>query len=164
MPAPELAIAWLLDGAVVAGAAGTSYAPVAADDGKRLSARVTATNAADEASAETAARVIVHAAPTVAAPLADLGLFVGDAPTVVEAAAAFAGNSLVFAVEGGGAAVDAKGRITVPTAPGSETVTVTATNSGGSARVSFGATVSVWIGRRFSSSPLSSPARPDRRR
>ena len=146
VPAPELAIAWLLDGAAVEGAAGTSYTPVAADDGKRLSARVTATNAAGEASAETAALAVVHAAPTVVAPLADLGLFVGDAPAVVEAAAAFAGNALVFAVEGGGATVDAAGRVSVPaTAAGSATVTVTATNSGGSARVSFVATVSVRI-------------------
>ena len=146
VPAPELAIAWLLDGAVVEGATGTSYTPAAADDGKRLSARVTATNAAGEASAETAALAIVHAAPTVVAPLADLGLFAGDAPAVVEAAAAFAGNALVFAVEGGGATVDAKGRVSVPaTAAGSATVTVTATNSGGSARVSFAATVSVRI-------------------
>ena len=165
VPAPELAIAWLLDGAAVEGAAGTSYTPVAADDGKRLSARVTATNAAGEASAETAARAIVHAAPTVVAPLADLGLFVGDAPAVVEAAAAFAGNALVFAVEGGGATVDAKGRVSVPaTAAGSATVTVTATNSGGSAR---GLLRGDGVGQDRAAGPRPRPCprrhRPDRR-
>ena len=146
VPAPELAIAWLLDGAVLDGATGASYTPALADEGRSLSARVRATNAAGEASAETAALAIVHAAPTVVAALADLGLFVGDAATVVEAAAAFAGSALVFAVEGGGATVDAKGRISIPaTAAGSATVTVTATNSGGSAQVSFVATVSIRI-------------------
>ena len=146
VPAPALAIAWLLDGAVVAGATGPSYAPAAADEGKALAARVTATNAAGAASAETAALAVVHAAPTVVAPLVDLGLFVGDAAAVVDAAAAFAGSALVFAVEGGGATVDAKGQVSVPaTAAGSATVTVTATNSGGSATVSFVATVAVRI-------------------
>ena len=145
-PAPGLAVAWLLDGVVVAGATGTGYTPAAADEGKRLVARVTATNVAGAAPAETAALAVIHAAPTVVAPLVDLGLFVGDAAAVVEAAAAFEGHALVFAVEGGGATVDAKGRVSVPaTAAGSATVTVTATNSGGSARVSFTATVAVRI-------------------
>ena len=145
-PAPELAIAWLLDGAVVAGAADAGYTPVAADDGKALSVRVTATNAAGQATAETTALAIVHAAPTVVGTLADVGLFAGDAAAVVEAAVAFAGNALDFAVAGGGATIDAKGRVSVPaTAVGSARVTVTATNSGGSVAVSFTATVAVKI-------------------
>ena len=53
-PAPSLAVAWLLDGAVVADATGLSYVPQPADDGRALSARVTATNAAGSAAAETA--------------------------------------------------------------------------------------------------------------
>src|SRR5690606_3331054 len=66
--------------------------------------------------------------------------------TVVEASAAFAGETLVFAVEGGGASVDAAGRVSVPaTDAGRPTVTVTAANSGGSAQVSFVATVSVRV-------------------
>ena len=103
VPAPELAIAWLLDGAVVPGVTGTCYTPVAADEGKSLAARVTATNAAGAATAETAMIAIVHAAPTVVAPLADVAVDAGAAPVAVAAAAAFAGAAVTFAVNGGGA-------------------------------------------------------------
>ncbi len=34
VPAPERAVAWFLDGVAVAGAAGLSYTPLPADDGK----------------------------------------------------------------------------------------------------------------------------------
>ena len=64
-PAPGLAVAWLLDGTVVAGATGTGYTPAAADEGKSLAARVTATNASGAVSAEAAPLAIVHAAATV---------------------------------------------------------------------------------------------------
>ena len=38
VPAPATSVAWLRDGTAIAGATGTSYTPVAADDGKGLSA------------------------------------------------------------------------------------------------------------------------------
>ena len=60
------------------------------------------------------------------------------------AAAAFAGDALRFAVAGGGAAIDpATGALTLPTDArrAGETVTVTATNSGGAATVGFAVTV-----------------------
>ena len=41
MPAPATGWQWLRDGVAIAGATGTSYTPVAADDRKALSARVT---------------------------------------------------------------------------------------------------------------------------
>ena len=146
VPAPSLAVAWLLDGAPVAGATGLAYVPQPADDGRALAARVTATNPGGSAEAETAALAVVQAAPLAVAALADLGLFAGDAAVVVDAAAAFAGSALRFTVSGGGATVDAAGRVSVPAASiGSATVTVTATNSGGSAAVSFVASVALRI-------------------
>ena len=62
----------------------------------------------------------------------------------MEAGAAFAGGALVFSVSGAGATVDpATGRVSIPTALPLEgaQVTVTATNSGGSAATGFRVTV-----------------------
>ena len=92
--------------------------------------------------AVTAALAVTHVPPTAVAALADVSAEQGSA-LVVEAAAAFAGASLSFSVAGGGATINATtGRVTVPTAAeGAATVTVTATNSGGSAAAGFRATV-----------------------
>jgi hypothetical protein len=142
VPAPELALQWLCDGAAISGATAASYTPQPADDGKALACRVTATNAAGSAEAVTAAIAVTHAPPVVVASLADVSLTEGDAPRVVDARPAFAGEALSFTVSGGGASVDAEGLISVPaTAAGSDTVTVTATNSGGSATTAFEARV-----------------------
>lgn len=145
-PAPTLARQWRRDGADIAGATGPSYTAVAADDGRALTCRVTATNAAGTASATTAALAITRVAPTATAPLADVSLVQGASAGSVAAASAFAGEGLGYAVTGGGATIDAAtGRVTLPTAVlrAAETVTVTATNSGGSASASFRVTVAV---------------------
>ena len=143
-PAPALAIAWLRDGTPVAGATEARYLPGAADDATRLAARVTATNAAGSAVAETAPLAIRRPAPVATGRLADRSLVHGAAAAVVEAAAAFAGAGLAFAVVGGGATVDAaSGRVSLPadTLRRAEPVTVTATNSGGAASLGFAVTV-----------------------
>ena len=143
-PTPTLGIEWLRDGAAIPGATGTEYRPVAADDATGLSARVTATNAGGSAAAETPRLAIRRAAPAAVGGLEDQLLVHGAAPATVEAAAAFAGDGLVFAVAGGGASVDAgSGRVSLPTGTlrTAEAVTVTASNSGGSASVGFGVTV-----------------------
>jgi hypothetical protein len=139
--APALAVEWRRDGAAIPGAAGLGYVPVAADDRTDLTAHVTASNAAGSAAAETAALAIVRVAPVVVGALPDLALAQGG-PGQVAAAAAFAGEALSYAVTGAGAAVDAAGRVTIPTgAPLSAEVRVTAANSGGSASVAFRVTV-----------------------
>ena len=143
-PAPTLGIEWLRDGAAIPGATGLEYRPGAADDATGLSARVTATNAGGSAAAETPRLAIRRAAPAAVGGLEDRLLVHGAAPATVEAAAAFAGDGLVFAVAGGGASVDAgSGRVSLPTGTlrTAEAVTVTASNSGGSASVGFGVTV-----------------------
>jgi hypothetical protein len=143
-PDPEIALQWCLDGEAISGASAADYIPDPADDGRSLSCRVTARNEAGSASAETEGLEVRVAAPSVVDLLADLVASAGDEPVVVEAAAAFAGDGLTFAVTGAEATIDAAtGRVTVPTtaARAAETVVVTATNSGGTASVNFQVTI-----------------------
>lgn len=59
-PTPTYATAWLADGVVIAGETGATYDPVVADEGKKISVRITASNANGSAvavSTETAAVV-----------------------------------------------------------------------------------------------------------
>ena len=143
-PAPTLALQWRRDGADIAGATAAAYVPVAADDRARLTCRVTATNAAGTAAAETAAREVTRVAPVASGTLADVTLVQGAAAGSVDAAAAFTGAALAYAVAGAGATIDpATGRVGLPTdalVTGAE-VTVTARNSGGSATAVFRVTV-----------------------
>ena len=143
-PAPELAPQWLRDGAPIAGATGPSFVPGDAEDGAELAVEVTARNAAGTLAARTPPVGVVRAAPTVVGGLADVTLAQGAAARDVPAAVVFAGEALRFAVAGAGATIDPEtGVLTLPTATrrAAETVTVTATNSGGSASVGFAATV-----------------------
>jgi PKD repeat protein len=142
VPTPALGLQWLSAGAEIAGATASSFVPGPAQDLKPLSCRVTASNAAGSAEALTAALAVTEAPPVAVAALADVSAEQG-AVLAVEAAAAFAGAGLRFSVAGGGATVDAlTGRVLVPTAAeGTATVTVTASNSGGSASAGFRATV-----------------------
>jgi hypothetical protein len=145
-PAPELAVQWRRDGATIPGATGLGYVPTAADDRTDLTALVTASNAAGSAAAETSPLGIVRAAPVALGALEDLALLQGS-PARVEAARVFKGEALVYSVTGAGATVDAAtGRVTVPagTPLAATDVTVTATNSGGSASVAFKVTVAAW--------------------
>ena len=144
LPAPVLALQWLRDGGEIAGATGASYTPVAADDRTALSCRVTASNPAGAVVAETASIAVTRTPPVTVATLADIGAEVGAEPLTVEAGVAFAGEGLAFAVTGAGATIDAAtGRVTLPadTARDHETVTVTATNSGGTASAVFRVTL-----------------------
>lgn len=143
-PVPDLACQWLVDGEAVTGAVATTYVPVAADDGRSLSCRVTAGNTAGRAEAETAAIRITHVPPVVAGSLPDLVLEAGSGPHGIEAAPVFTGEALAFAVAGAEATIDkATGRVTIPTASprGTAVITVSATNSGGTAETSFRVTV-----------------------
>jgi hypothetical protein len=141
-PAPALALQWLLDGAAIPGATEASYTPRPEDDGRAVACRVTATNPAGIAEATTPAVPVVQAAPT-ATGLAGLVRDAGTGPATVEAAAGFAGAGLSYAVSGAGATIDSSsGRVTIATdAVLDAEVTVTATNSGGSASASFRAIV-----------------------
>ena len=144
VPAPEITLQWLRDGTEIEGATGESYVPQAADDGREITCRVTAGNAAGEIAAEPAAVRVTREPPVAVDLLADVDVLEGSDAVILEAAAAFAGEALRFAADGAGAAIDpTTGRLTLPTdaARDGETVTVTATNSGGSAEATFLATV-----------------------
>jgi hypothetical protein len=143
-PAPALALQWLVDGVAIEGATAEAYVPQPADDGRRVTCRVTASNAAGVLAAEPAPVIATREPPVVVGLLADVTLREGEAAATVEAAAAFAGEALRFAAAGAGATIDpATGRLTLPTdaARDAEPVTVTATNSGGAASARFLVTV-----------------------
>ena len=128
---PTLALQWLRDGVAIAGATGLSYLPAAADDGRLLAVRVTATNALGTATAETPALRVTRVAPVAARPLADVTADLGAAAVTVAAAAAFDGAGLTFAVSGPGATIDtATGVVTISTGAlrNGERITVTASS------------------------------------
>lgn len=142
-PAPALALQWLRDGVEIAGATGPDYRIGAADDGTRLAARVTATNEAGSVQAEAAALAVAYAAPVASGRIEDQILTLG-AGSSLEAAPAFTGAGLAFAIEGADAAIHAAtGRISLPAdrLRAAETVTVTARNSGGAASLGFALSV-----------------------
>jgi hypothetical protein len=140
---PRLDLHWLRDGAEIAGATGSAYTPVAADDRCALACAVTATNPGGSVRVETAALAVAYAPPVATGSLFDEVFDKDTGVQVVEAGPAFAGEALVFAVEGAGATIDpATGRLTLPTDTAlSAEVTVTAANSGGSASLAFQVTV-----------------------
>ena len=152
MPAPTLALQWLIDGVAIPGAVAAAHVPQPSDDTRALACRVTASNPAGTAEAVTPAVTVTRAAPVAAGPLPDLVLDAGAAPGTVAAAAAFQGQALTFAVNGRGATIDsATGLVTIATGAifNGERITATASNSGGSAtsefRVSVRATVPVLV-------------------
>ena len=106
---------------------------------------VTATNSAG--SAEQSFLVTVEdVPPAAAASLPDLNLIAGGEPALVDAAPGFTGTALVFSASASGDAVSvgvSGSQVTVaPLVEGEATVTVTATNTAGTASQSFTATVS----------------------
>ena len=114
------------------------------DDEAELDCAVTARNAAGELAAVAGPLRAAWPAPVVTGTLGDLGLEAGTGTRSVDAAAAFAGEARRYAVSGAGASVDPlTGVVGIPTdaevadAP----VTVTASNSGGSATIAFRVTV-----------------------
>lgn len=160
--APAIGLAWLRDGVAIPGATGLSYLPVAADDGRLLSVRVTATNAIGTVVGETPALRATRLAPVAARPLADVTLDLGADTLKVAAAAAFDGAGLTFAVTGTGARIDsATGVVTISTAIllTQERITVTATNSGGSAASGFSLTVRPSLPAVVTAPALSGPGR-----
>ena len=158
-PAPAIALQWLRDDAEIAGETGARYVPGAADDGREITCRVTAENAAGALTAEPEPIRVTRAAPTVVDVLADVSVEKGAAAVSVAAAAVFAGEGLRFAVAGAGATIDpATGVLSLPTdvVRAGELVTVTASNSGGAAEASFLVTVaapSVLIGPSVVTAP-----------
>ena len=160
-PAPAIALQWLRDGVEIEGETGAAYAPQADDDGQEITCRVTAENASGALSAEPEAVRVTRAAPMVVDVLADVNVEKGADPVSVAAAAAFAGEGLRFAVVGGGAEIDTEtGLLTLPTdvARDGDTVTVTATNSGGSAEASFLLTVTVIVHDPIPPAVITAPA------
>ena len=109
-------------------------------------ATITATAMNSEGSADQPFVVTVKDVPPMGGSLPDVSLIAGGEAVMVDAAAAFTGTALVYSAAVDGDAVSvatAGGQLTVaPLVEGAATVTVSATNTEGTASVSFGATVS----------------------
>lgn len=137
---PAIALQWLRDGAEIAGATAATYVPADADDRATLAVRVTASNVAGSQTVVTDGIAVTQVAPTLVGELYDEVLDREDGSVPVETAQVFSGRALGYGVTGGGATIDAAtGVLSLPTGTvlSGETVTVTATNSGGSAEASF---------------------------
>lgn len=142
--ATNLAFQWCRDGAEIRGATAPEYVPVAEDDLTELTCRITATGPGGRVEATSAALLVTHVAPVAKGELLDEIFDQGSGVQLVAAAGDFTGEALVFSVEGADATIDAAtGVVAIPTdVPLSgEIVTVTATNSGGSAASGFPVTV-----------------------
>lgn len=139
-PAPLMSFQWRRDGAAIPGAGGPAYEPGPEDDLAAIHCRVTATNGAGQASADSAPVIARHAAP-VAGQMGDWVFAQGTGDRTINAAAALFGAALNFSLTGpAGVAVDAAtGLVTVPTDAvlGPAPVTVVAQNSGGTAEIAF---------------------------
>ena len=138
--APVLSLQWLKDGAAIGGATEALFTPGDAEDGSQIACRVTGTNAAGATVVETTPIAAVQAPPTRTGAIGDQLLPVSAPPASIPAAEAFSGRALRFTVGGAGATIDATtGIVSISTAAAraSETVTVTASNSGGSAEADF---------------------------
>ena len=148
-PAPAIARQWTRNGADIPGAVAPAYTLTAADDGAAIACRIAAANIAGADSAATASVAVTYAAPTATGGLADRAFVQGSGPQNVAAAGDFsvAGDptlsGVTWSVSGGGATISAAGVVTIPTGTvrAATAVTVTATNSGGSASSAFSVTV-----------------------
>lgn len=145
-PTPTLAYQWQRNGAAISGATLATYTLQAADDGAMVRRQTTATNTEDSASDVTAAVAVTYAPPVASGSIAAQTFTEGTGPQTVATAGAFTG------AVGGAFTVSTVAGVTINSATGVVTVqtdsvlvttsvTVTYTNSGGSAGVTFGLTV-----------------------
>ena len=135
---------WLRDGTPIEGATGPSYTPVAADDRTQLAYREIATDGATSLHQDSNALPVSYPAPTAKEQLHDEIFDIDSGAQIVETAGDFEGEALSFSVTGAGATIEPQtGRVAIPTdaALEGEVVTVTATNSGGSAQSALQVTV-----------------------
>ena len=148
-PAPAIARQWTRNGADIPGAAAAVYTLTAADDGADIACLVAASNVAGVDSAVTPAVAVVRPAPTATGGLSDRAFVQGSGLQAINVAGDFivAGDpgldSVTWSVSGAGATISAAGVVTIPTGTerAATAVTVTATNSGGSASSAFSVTV-----------------------
>lgn len=139
--APAPSYQWTLDGAPIAGATSASYTPDASAPALgALSCAVTV----DGTQRNAAPAVLRDVPPATQNSLYDEIFDVESGDQPVASAAAFTGENLSFAVSGAGASIDAQtGVVLVPTdvEVTGAVVTVSASNSGGTATAAFQVTV-----------------------
>ncbi|HYN45419.1 MAG TPA: hypothetical protein VES64_01875, partial [Allosphingosinicella sp.] len=143
-PAPALAFQWRRDGVDIPGATAAAYTPGAADDRTALTCAVTASNAGGSSVAVTAPRGVTYAAPTAGAGVPDQTLTQATGVKTIDAGAIFTGSGLSWSIPSGptGVTID-KGLISIATDTlrAGVSVTLRASNSGGSVDDTFRLTV-----------------------
>lgn len=153
-PTPGFTYQWLRNSTPVSGANGSSYTPVAADDGADIVAQVTATNTAGAAMAASAPVSVTYAAPNAALALPDVQLALNTGIETIDPTGDFSVpadpafdsvNWSLLPLIAGISINAATGAIGIDTATtgalAGETLTVTATNSGGAVQSAFQLTV-----------------------
>lgn len=143
-PAPILSLQWLRNGVPVPGATGPVHVPDMADDGAEITCQVTGRNLSGRARTLSSAVTVTCAAPAARGCLCDEVFDQGSGVQRIAAAGDFAGDALVYSVEGAEAVIDPQtGDLEIPTdtAVSGAEVIVTARNSGGAARSRFFVTV-----------------------
>jgi polysaccharide biosynthesis protein PslG len=139
-PAPETGVQWLRNSQPIQGAIGPTYVPVAADDLSDIACRITATNSAGTAEAQTASLRVTYQAPSARGTLSAQTFTAGTGVKTVATATFFSGSVLRFSLVSppAGVTIDASsGVLSINTGLTATisgvNVRVRATNSGGQA-------------------------------
>lgn len=135
---------WRRAGLAISGATSSTYTLLLADDTLLVDCVVTATDDDGSRAATASGVTVTYAAPSAAGLLADQTYTQGSGDQTVNAATDFTGaTGGTWSVTGTGASIDGTGTVTITTADlrSLSAVTVTYTNSGGSANSSFDVTV-----------------------
>lgn len=128
---------WLLGGVPIAGADGDTYSPIVAQDTQSLRYSPTVDGEAVNTSSYTIRRI-----PPVAGALAAVNETVGSGQPTVNLAAGFTGNGLLYTSDQPWATVPLTGSVlTILDELRDDTVTIAASNSGGSATVDLSVTI-----------------------
>ena len=139
-PLSAIGYQWRRDGSDIAGATEPTFILGASDDKASLSCIVTATNARGAAMAISDIRSVTYRPPTIGVTLADQRLTQGSVAQQIDASVAFSqADGGLWSIEGAGASINADGVVIIPTTDqvAATMVTITFSNSGGSATTSF---------------------------
>lgn len=141
----SFAYQWTRDGAEIPGATARTYELAAADDGAQIACAVSASDGITRLTAASPAVPVTYRAPAAAGALPDQAYALGSGSRTVDVSGDFTfAEGGAWSVSGAGGAIDGSGLVTLPTDTlrNAETVTVSYTNSGGTASSGFGVTVS----------------------
>lgn len=150
-PAPTFSYQWMRGASNIAGATGSSYTLVDADDQTNVKVRVTGTNSEGAASADSPLVGVTYALPVASNALPDVTYSQNTGVKTVDASVDFTnatGGAWSLVSPPSGVTIDAAGVVSIQTTGllAGATVQVRYANSGGSADSAFSATVNAAAG------------------